>query len=877
MTNNQEQEYHYFWSIPTSELLQQFNNNSTAEEEQQEAGLTSVEANLRLSKFGKNLVKSKKKTGLISLLISQFKSPIIVIFIFTSILSFFLGQIEDALIIISIVIVSGLLGFWQEKGATDAITKLLAIVQLKTTVLRDKKIQEIPFEDIVPGDIVMLKSGDSIPADCIIIESNDLFVNEATLTGETYPVEKSANIVLPAETPLRERTNSIFMGTFIVSGTAKALVIKTGANTELGKISDRLRSKIPETEFERGVRRFGYFLMEITLMLVISILVINVYFGRSVLESFLFSLALAIGLTPQLLPAIISVNLSHGAKRMANHKVIVKHLASIENLGSMNILCSDKTGTLTIGEVRLQSAIDVEGNANNKVLLYAYLNSVYETGFTNPIDKAIKDFCSGQINISGYSKLDEIPYDFIRKRLSILVKLSDKKITKTSKAFIVTKGALHNILEVCSYLEKADGRIVDISAIRQQIQNKFEELGNNGFRVLGICYRSMDCTTHAGDNDKNNSNQPYLITKDDENNMTFLGFLIFFDPIKIDAIESISNLKKLGVSLKIISGDNRYVASNIGQRIGLLKPHILTGPDLHHMSNDALIKQAGEIDIFAEIEPNQKEHIILALRQSGKNVVGYMGDGINDASALHAADAGISVDTAADVVKEAADFVLLEKDLGVLAKGVQEGRRTFANTLKYVFMATSANFGNMFSMAGASLFLPFLPLLPKQILLMNLMTDIPEMTISTDNVDEEIVERPRQWDIKFIRKFMTVFGLLSTIFDYAIFGILFLVLHSSIDQFRTAWFMESVISASVIVLVIRTRKPLFKSKPRKHLLIATLSIVGTTAILPFTPVAEVFGFTGLTPLYLLAVGVIVLLYSLAAEVVKKIFYKRVKL
>jgi P-type Mg2+ transporter len=885
MTNNQEQEYHYFWSIPTSDLLQQFNNN-TAEEKHQEAGLTSVEANLRLSKFGKNLVKSKKKTGLVSLLISQFKSPIIVIFIFTSILSFFLGQIEDSLIIISIVIVSGLLGFWQEKGATDAITKLLAIVQLKTTVLRDKKIQEIPFEDVVPGDIVMLKSGDSMPADCIIIESRDLFVNEATLTGETYPVEKSANIVLPEETPLRERTNSIFMGTFVVSGTAKALVIKTGANTELGKISYRLRSKIPETEFERGIRRFGYFLMEITLMLVISILVINVYFGRPVLESFLFSLALAIGLTPQLLPAIISVNLSHGAKRMANDKVIVKRLASIENLGSMNILCSDKTGTLTIGEVRLQSAIDVEGNVNDKVLLYAYLNSVYETGFTNPIDKAIKDFCSGQIDIASYNKLDEIPYDFIRKRLSILVKLSDKKIIKTSKAIIVTKGALHNILEVCSYLEKADGRIVDISTVRQQIQNKFEELGNNGFRVLGVCYRSMDYSTHddnnnknnnKNNNNKNNSNQPCLITKDDEENMTFLGFLIFFDPVKIDTIESISNLKKLGVSLKIISGDNRYVAANIGQQIGFLKPRVLTGPDLHHISNDALIKQAGEVDIFAEIEPNQKEHIILALRKSGKNVVGYMGDGINDASALHAADAGISVDTAADVVKDAADFVLLEKNLSVLAKGVQEGRRTFANTLKYVFMATSANFGNMFSMAGASLFLPFLPLLPKQILLMNLMTDIPEMTISTDNVDLEIVERPRQWDIKFIRKFMTVFGLLSTIFDYAIFGMLFLVLHSSIAQFRTAWFMESVVSASIIVLVIRTRKPLFKSKPRKHLLLATLSIVGATVILPFTPVAEVFGFTWLTPVYLLAVGVIVLLYSLAAEVVKKMFYKKVKL
>ena len=620
MTNNQEQEYYHYWSIPTADL-QQVNNTT-------EAGLTSKEANLRLSKFGKNLVKSKKKTDLLSLLISQFKSPIIVIFIFTSVLSFFLGQTEDALIIISIVIVSGLLGFWQEKGATDAITKLLAIVQLKTTALRDTKLQEIPFEDIVNGDIVMLKSGDSIPADCIIIESKDLFVNEATLTGETYPVEKYPNIILPEQTPLRERVNSLFMGTFVVSGTAKALVIKMGANTELGKISDRLRHKPPETEFERGVRRFGYFLMEVTLMLVISILVINVYFGRPVLESFLFSLALAIGLTPQLLPAIISVNLAHGAKRMTKDKVIVKRLASIENLGSMNILCSDKTGTLTIGEVRLQSAIDVEGNANNKVLLYAYLNAVYETGFSNPIDKAIKDFCSGQFDIASCSKLDEIPYDFIRKRLSILVSFSDKK----NNGFIVTKGALYNILEVCSYAEKADGRIVDISTVKQKIQNKFEEMGNRGFRILGVCYRNMDCA-----HDDNDDIVHSQLAKDDESNMTFLGFLIFLDPVKSDVIESISNLKKLGISLKIISGDNRHVAAYVGQQIGLLNPRVLAGPDLNNMSNDAMMKQTEEIDIFAEIEPNQKEQIILALRQSGKNIVGYMGDGINDASALHAA------------------------------------------------------------------------------------------------------------------------------------------------------------------------------------------------------------------------------------------------
>lgn len=875
-----EQDYSY-WNIPVSDLLRQFDENLEPQQ-YKETGLTSTEANLRLLKYGKNHLKSKRETNSISLLISQFKSPIIIIFIFTSILSYFLGQIEDASIIISIVVVSGILGFWQEKGATDAVTKLLAIVQLKSIVLRGGKDCVIPFEDIVPGDIVMLKSGDNIPADCMVINSKDLFVNEATLTGESYPVEKSV-CILPKETVLRERINCLFAGTFIVSGTAKAVVLKTGTDTELGKISDRLRHKAPETEFERGVKRFGYFLMEITLMLVISILAINVYFGRPVLESFLFSLALAIGLTPQLLPAIISVNLAHGAKHMVNHKVIVKRLASIENLGSMNILCSDKTGTLTIGEVKLQSAIDVSGNDSKKVLLYAFLNAIYETGFTNPIDRAIKDFCLNQHidnMLYAYGKLDEIPYDFIRKRLTILVSYSDSEVTKTTKiqkSVMVTKGALDNILEVCSYAEIEDGEVVELYKIKQKIQDRYEQISNRGFRILGICYRIVTNNMQNNNSNNNNTNFPSAITKDDEVNMTFLGFLIFFDPIKPDVVQSISNLKKMGISLKIISGDNRNVAAYVARELGMQNPRVLTGSALHHMSKDALIRQAYDTEVFAEIEPNQKEQIILTLRQSGtNNVVGYMGDGINDASALHAADAGISVDTAADVVKEAADFVLLEKDLGVLANGVQEGRRTFANTLKYVFMATSANFGNMFSMAGASLFLPFLPLLPKQVLLMNLLTDLPEMTISTDTVDTELVEKPKKWDIKFIRKFMIVFGLLSTIFDCATFVTLLLVLHSTINQFRTAWFMESVISASMVVLVIRTRKPLFKSKPSKYLSFATILIVAATIILPFIPISQIFGFIALPPLYLFTVGIIVLIYIITAEIVKKVFYDRVR-
>ena len=818
-----------------------------------ENGLTSVKLKERLTKYGKNLVKTAKKKDALSLLLSQFKSPIIIIFIFTSAVSFFIGEEEDALIIIIIVIISGILGFWQEKGATDAIDKLLAIVKPTCRVIRDGKLQEITSENVFPGDLVVLKSGDSVPADCLIMECKDLFVNEATLTGESYPSEKSVNS-LSQENTLRQRTNSLFQGTFIVSGTATALVAGTGANTELGNISERLKHKAPETEFEHGVKRFGYFLLEITLMLVISILVINIYFHRPVLDSFLFSLALAIGLTPQLLPAIISVNLAHGAKRMAAEKVIVKRLASIENLGSMNILCSDKTGTLTTGEVKLHSAINIEGNESEKVLLYAYLNAFYETGFVNPIDKAIKDF--RQFDTSSYLKLDELPYDFIRKRLTIFVSSNESHI-------IVTKGALHNVLSVCSNAESASGQVVEISKVKEGIQSRYEELGRKGFRVLGVSYRLMDHSCSS-------------ISKEDEISMTFAGFIVLFDPVNPGVTESISALKKLGISLKLITGDNKHVVAYVGRIVALSNPHILVGSDLNHISAEALTKLVNDIDIFAEIEPNQKERIILALRRTAANVVGYMGDGINDASALHAADAGISVDTAADVLKEAADIVLLEKDLGVLVKGVQEGRRTFANTLKYVFMATSANFGNMFSMAGASLFLPFLPLLPKQILLVNLMTDLPEMTISTDNVDPEIVEKPRRWNLRFISKFMLVFGLLSTVFDYITFAVLIFLLHANTDQFRTAWFTESIISAAIIVLVIRTRRPLFKSRPRKYLLLATLVIVGLTLILPITPLGRLFELKVLSVPYLAAISLIVLSYVFAAEVAKKIFYNMVK-
>ena len=832
-----------FWSVSVSEMLQELESSAD--------GLTHDESQRRLGQYGANLLKPPRRTDVLTLLFSQFKSPIILILFFATGLSFFLKDMPDAIIILSIVLASGLLGFWQERGASNAVKKLLSIVQIKATVLRDKTSKEIPVEEIVPGDIVVLNAGGIVPGDGLVLSAKDLFVDEAMLTGETFPAEKM-EAVLPADTPLGNRTNALWMGTHVVSGNAQALIVRTGKETEFGKVSERLKLRPQETEFERGIKQFGYFLLEVTSVLVVAIFAINVYLARPVLESMLFSLALAVGLTPQLLPAIISINLSHGAKRMAQKKVIVKRLASIENFGSMNVICSDKTGTLTEGVVHVQSACDVEGAPSEKVLLYAYLNASFETGFTNPIDEAIRNH--QKFDLAGYVKQDEIPYDFLRKRLSILVSHGDSHL-------MVTKGSMHDVLAVCSSAETREGSVTDIAGVRDKIQKHFEDFSGQGFRTLGVAYKNMGPESR--------------ISKDHEAGMTFAGFLVLFDPPKPNLMQTITSLKKLGVALKVITGDNHLVAATISKQIGLSDAKILTGTELDQLSDSALLQRTAGVDVFAEIEPNQKERIIIALRKAG-NVVGYMGDGMNDASAIHAADVGISVESAVDVAKDAADIVLLEKDLAVLVEGVREGRTTFANTLKYVFMATSANFGNMFSMAGVSLFLPFLPLLPKQILLMNLMTDFPEMTIATDSVDEEMVDYPRRWDIKAIRKFMITFGMVSSLFDYLTFGVLLLVLHATQIQFRTGWFLESVISASLIVLVIRSRKPFFKSRPGKYLLMTTLSVFAATLFVPYTPIAALFGFSPLPISFLLFIGLVVLFYIVAAEITKKIFYEKVK-
>jgi P-type Mg2+ transporter len=838
--SSQREMPHAFWNVPVQGLLSSLGTSLK--------GLPREVAEERLRQPGSQIKAAHVKTNQIKLFLSQFKSPVILLLLFAAALSFVLSDAADTIIILIIVLVSGVLGFWQERGAADAVQKLLATVEIKTKVLRDGVAVDIPVAEVVQGDLILLSAGDVITGDSRLLESKDLFVDEACLTGETFPVEKVVG-VLPVETALGARTNVLFMGTHVVTGTATAAVVLTGKETEFGKISETLKLRPPETEFERGTRQFGYLLMEVTFLLLIAVFAINVFFSRPVLESLIFALALAVGVTPQLLPAIISVNLAHGAKRMAKEKVIVKRLSAIENFGSMNVLCSDKTGTLTEGTVRVQSAIDMDGQEDATVLLYANLNARFQAGYANPIDEAIVSY--RPVDAAGYQKVAEVPYDFVRKRLSVLVR-------KENHNFIVTKGALSNVLDVCT-LAKTPAGTVKLEKVCSAINEKFKEFSAKGLRTLGVAYREVNPAT--------------TVRKEDETQMTFAGFLLLFDPLRPDIVETLGRLRNLGISLKFITGDNALVAANVSRQAGLVDAQIMTGAELRQISDVALIQRAANAQVFAEVEPNQKERIILALKKAG-NVVGYMGDGINDASALHAADVGISVANAVDVAKEAADIVLLEKDLAVLEKGVREGRVTFANTLKYIFMATSANFGNMFSMAGASLFLPFLPLLPTQILLTNLLTDLPEMTIATDSVDAEAIEQPRRWDIHFIRRFMVVFGIVSSLFDYLTFGVLILLLHATPAQFRTGWFMESVVSASLIVLVVRTRKPFFKSRPGKYLLVATLLVVALTLVLPLTPVARVFEFTLLPLKFVPILAIIVALYVFCAELTKAWFYRR---
>lgn len=830
-----------FWAVAPQAALDALSTSA-------DRGVSAAEAAARRVRFGPNLLHTAASRGNLSLFLGQITNPIVLVLVAASVLSYFLGDRSTAVIIIVIVLASSGLGFWQERSANDAVAKLLAIVQVHTAVLRDGLRVDIPVTDVVPGDILILAAGDGIAADALLLVSKDLYVDESTLTGETFPVEKTPGPV-PPETPLAKRTGALFMGTHVVSGSGRALVVRTGTATEFGRVSQRLAQRTDEPEFERGIRRFGYFLVQVALVLVMAIFAINVYLHKPVLDSFLFSLALAIGITPQLLPAVISINLAHGARHMAHVKVIVKKLTSIENFGAMTVLCSDKTGTLTEGVVHLKQALDPRGVDSEVVHRWAYLNAHFQTGFTNPIDDSI--CASASFDLSEWRKLDEEPYDFVRKRLSVLLEHGGRRV-------LVTKGALTKVLAVSTQVLMADGSTHPIGEVADAVQTLYHDLSSQGYRTLGVAVRE-DMPEDR-------------IDKTAEREMTFVGLLVLYDPPKADAKAAVAALAHLGVTLKIITGDNALVATTSGRAMGLPTPRVMTGTEVTQLSEAALARRAPGVDIFAEVEPHQKEDILRAFRAAGE-VVGFLGDGVNDAGALHVADVGISVNTAVDVAKEAASIVLLDKDLSVLARGVEEGRTTFSNTLKYVFMATSGNFGNMFSMAGASLFLPFLPLLPTQILLLNLLTDFPAITISTDRTDPELVDHPRRWNVKFIRDFMLVFGPISSVMDYATFAILVLVLHVDEGGFRTGWFLESVCTAALIVLVIRTRRPFWRSRPGPWLVVATFAVVAATVALPFTPIAPLFHFRPIPPAFIGVVVLITVAYIAMAEVAKHFFYR----
>ncbi|MEM3403235.1 MAG: magnesium-translocating P-type ATPase [Nitrososphaeria archaeon] len=831
-------------TLPTDELLARLNTSLS--------GLKSEEAEKRIGIYGYNeLAKKRKRTAIVNFL-SHFRSPLTIILLLAGLIAGFLGEIVNVVIIFSIVLVSVILDFYQESKAEKAAEMLKEKVTTTATVLRDGVKREVKLSEIVPGDIVYLSAGDIVPADSRVIVAKDLFLNQSVLTGESFPVEKTSMVIKAKGTTPTEWNNCLFMGTSVVSGTATVVVLKTGSRTEYGKIAKRLVEREPETEFERGIKGFGFLIMQVTFFLVLFVFFINALYKRDVLESLLFSVALAVGLTPELLPMIITVNLSKGALAMSKKGVIVKRLASIENFGSMNVLCTDKTGTLTENKIKLVLHVDMEGNDDEKVLLYSLLNSYYQTGLKSPLDDAI--LSHKDVDIKGYQKIDEVPFDFIRRRVSVVVEYEKQR-------FFIAKGAPEEILKVCSFYE-LDDKVLDLTEeSRRKIEQKYYDLSSEGLRVLAVSYKKV-----------REEKQVYSIN--DESEMVFLGFVAFLDPPKETARESLQLLSKAGVELKILTGDNELVTKKTCEHLNFEIKGIVLGSEIAKMQDETLQRVVEEANVFARVTPAQKDRIIAALKNNG-HVVGFLGDGINDAPSMKTADVGISVDNAVDVAKESADIILLQKSLRVLNEGVIEGRKTFGNTMKYIMMGVSSNFGNMFSVAGASLFLPFLPMLPIQILLNNLLYDFSQSTITTDNVDLEYVEKPKRWDISFIRKFMVFLGPVSSVFDFLTFFIMLLIFKATEPLFQTAWFIESLCTQTLVIFVIRTRRtPFYKSKPSRILFLSSLSVVSFALILPFTPLGGIFHFVQPPFAFFPVLAMLVLTYLALTEVVKKWFYKR---
>jgi Mg2+-importing ATPase len=837
-----------------------------------ESGLTTQEAKRRLLQYGPNEpVSSRRTSGLVQILF-LFINPLAIILLIASGISAAVGQVLNASIIALMVLLSAALNFFQTYRSQRAVERIRQEVAPAANVLRDGNWTAITRRELAPGDVIGLTAGDLVPADAWLFKVRDLHVQQAALTGESLPVEKDALDLKSLEQTKGDDRHKVFLGTSVVSGTGTALVMATGKDTAFGDIATRLATKPPETEFERGTRQFGLLIMKTTIMLVLFVLLVSVVLHHNFLESLLFAVALAVGLTPEFLPMITTVTLGQGAVHMARKKVIVKHLEAMQNFGSIDVLCSDKTGTLTSGEMALDQHLDLFGTPSERVFLLAYINSLHETGVSNPLDQAIKNRASkqsGSVNpldeavlqhdhpdIHAYRKIDEIPFDFERRRVSIVVE-------REAERLLITKGAPESVLPVCSRYElqgELNRQQAPLDAeSRARSEATYRDLCARGFRMLAVAYAVVP--------------QQEVYRASDEKDLVLAGFLTFSDPPLETAKLALEALRRDGVEVKILTGDNELVTQHICSQVGLSDGRIILGDELERIGDTALAQLVEQTSVFARVSPAQKNRIILALK-SRSHVVGYLGDGINDAPSLHAADVGISVSTAVDVAKDAADIILLERSLDVLHEGIIEGRKAFGNVMKYLLMGTSSNFGNMFSMAVASLFLPFLPMLPTQILLNNFLYDLAQVTIPTDHVDDTFIHKPQRWNVQMIRDFMIYIGPLSSIYDFLTFFALLKVFHASEQLFHTGWFVESLATQTLVIFVIRTAGNPFRSRPSVALTITTLLVVFAGIILPFSPLAASLGFTPLPAEFLLFLLVATMTYLLLVEVVKRKLMRR---
>ena len=823
-----------------------------------EKGLTSVEAERRLVQFGHNEPSAAGRTAPLFQLLLLLANPLAIILLVAGAISAALGEVVNASIIITMVLFSVALNFIQTYRSQKAVDSIRKEVAPTANVLRDGKWIEIPRRELVPGDVIKLAAGDLVPGDAELLQTRDLHVQQAALTGESLPVEKTAASKQSDQSGTDSDLHKVFLGTSVVSGTAIAIVTATGKHTVFGDIAARLAKRAPETEFERGTRRFGLLIMRTTILLVLFVILVTALLHRPFLESLLFAVALAVGLTPEFLPMITTITLGRGAVHMARKNVIVKHLEAMQNFGSIDVLCSDKTGTLTTGEMSLEQHLDPFGTSCERVFLLAFLNSLHETGITNPVDEAIKErhrsnpldtavLKHDRPDIHDYQKLDEIPFDFERRRVSIVVKHEDERL-------LITKGAPESVLSACASYEVNNEQHALDEVSHSRIETTYRDLCAKGYRVLAVAY------THVQPKD--------VYTAADETKLALAGFLTFSDPPLATAKSTLDSLRRDGIQVKILTGDNELVTQHICSQVGLDSGRILLGEELEKISDPALAHIDEQTSIFARVSPSQKNRILLALKHRS-HVVGYLGDGINDAPSLHAADVGISVSTAVDVAKDAADFILLKPGLRVLHSGIIEGRKSFGNVMKYLLMGTSSNFGNMFSMAAAVLFLPFLPMLPTQILLNNFLYDLAQVTIPTDKVDETFIRKPQRWNIKLIRDFMIYIGPLSSIYDFVTFFVLLKVFHASEQFFHTGWFVESLATQTLVIFVIRTARNPFRSRPSLALTLTTIAIVLLGTLIPYTTIGSLIGFTPLPIAFLLFVVGAAGTYLLLVEAVKR--------